>query len=156
MMSNRYSKKCRKDDQGFTLPELMVATLIFSLTFLGIFLTCLRCMELNGIARNSSTALNAAKSRIATIENTAFNQIAATYNNATFTTADLNGIGVSYVNTVSADFLTVTVVFCWREKSGRTIGEDSDLDGQLDAGEDLNNNGTLDSPIELTMAIYAT
>lgn len=43
----------------------------------------------------------------------------------------------------------VRVVVCWRsasEPGGRLIGEDANLNGQLDNGEDANGNGIMDSP----------
>jgi len=150
-VSKQYTKKA-----GFTLPELLIATLVFTISFAGILLGFLRCMELNELARHTSTAVNAVKSQIATIENTSFNQILANYNNATFSATDLNGIGVSYINSLDTDLLEVTITFCWQEKNGRVIGEDANLNGQLDAGEDQNSNGILDSPVKLTTSVYNT
>jgi hypothetical protein len=33
-------------------------------------------------------------------------------------------------------------------------GEDKDLDGVLDAGEDLNGNGKLDAPVQIVDRIF--
>jgi len=52
----------------------------------------------------------------------------------------------------SAGYNRVLEVFttaAWRHYDGRTFGEDRNLTGTLDAGEDLNNNSRLDSPVEL-------
>lgn len=144
------------NNKGFSLSELMIATLIFAFTFAGTIIVFFRCIELSELARNSSAAINAAKNRIASIENTAFAQIAATYNNATFTAAGVNGTGVTYVTSLDADLLRVTLVFCWREKNGRVMGEDTNINGALNAGEDANGNGVLDSPVEMTTYIYDT
>lgn len=141
-------------NNGFSLPELLIAALIFTFTFAGIILVFFRCMELSEMARNSSAAVNASKSLLASIENTAFDQISGTYNNTPFTAAGLNGMGVTYVNTISADLLQVTAVFSWREKNGRAIGEDTNINGVLNAGEDTNGNGLLDSPVKLTTSVY--
>ena len=141
-------------DKAFTLSELMIATLIFALTFAGVITVFFRCIELSEMTRHSSTAVNACKNRIASIENTAFNQILAAYNNTTFTAADINGIGKTYVTSLAGDLLQVTLVFCWKEKNGRALGEDKNINGSLDAGEDTNGNGVIDSPVKVTTYIY--
>ncbi len=144
------------NDKAFSLSELMIATLIFTFTFAGTIIVFFRCIELSEMARNSSTAVNAVKSRLASIENTPFANILATYNNTTFTSAGVNGTGVTYVTSIDVDLLRVTIVFCWREKNGRVMGEDTNINGALDAGEDANANGVLDSPVEMTTYIYDT
>ena len=146
----------RLNNRSFSLSELMIATLIFTLTFAGVITVFFRCMELSELARNTSAALNACKSRIASIEDTAFAQILGTYNNTTFTAPNVNGIGVTYVTNPSANILQVTTSFSWKEKNGRLMGEDSNLNGLLNAGEDKNANGILDSPVKLTTYVYNT
>lgn len=145
-----------QNNRGFSLSELMIATLIFAFTFAGTLIVFFRCIELSELARNSSTAVNAAKSRLASIENTPFANILAAYNNTTFTAAGVNGMGTTYVTSLDADLLRVTLVFCWREKNGRVMGEDTNINGALNAGEDANGNGVLDSPVEMTTYIYDT
>ena len=152
-MRLKNSKKFR-DSKGFTLMELMIATLIISLVFIGIVLCFVRCMELSELARNSSNAVLASKSRLAEIENTAFNQIVNTYNNVTFTTPGLNGIGTTTVDGTNPDLLIVTVTFCWKQKNGRMIGEDADLNGQMLGSEDTDGDGIFDAPVKLVTAIY--
>ncbi len=49
--------------------------------------------------------------------------------------------------------LKIKVTCCWKEKGGRIIGEDKNLNGQLDIGEDINGNGELDSPVKLVTYI---
>ncbi|MBI5416184.1 MAG: hypothetical protein HZA29_05155 [Candidatus Omnitrophica bacterium] len=144
------------NNKSFTLSELMIATLIFTLTFAGVIVVFFRCMELSEMARNTSAALNACKSRIASIEDTAFSQITGTYNNTTFTAPNVNGIGVTYVTSPGADLRQVTTSFSWKEKNGRLMGEDANINGQINAGEDVNGNGILDSPVKLTTYIYNT
>src|SRR3989338_5089886 len=144
------------NNKAFSLSELMIAALIFTFTFAGIILVFIRCIELSEMARHSSTATNACKNRIASIEDTAFDQILGTYNNTTFTATDINGIGKTYVTSLSTDVLQVTLVFCWKEKNGRVMGEDTNINGVLNAVEDANANGVLDSPVEMTTYVYDT
>jgi len=49
--------------------------------------------------------------------------------------------------------LKIKITCCWKEKEGRVIGEDKNLNGQLDSGEDINGNGELDSLIKLVTYI---
>ena len=110
--------------RGFTFVELLTVTAILVFLFAGAVVAFFRSIQLAEISRNSSAALLVLKNRMVQIRDNPFNQIFATFNNATFSTAGLNGIGVSY------------------------------LDGQLNAGEVQNGNGFIDSPVEITSLIY--
>lgn len=146
------------DHKGFTLSELLIATVVFILTFVGILLSYLRCMELNEMAGNSSLAVAAVKSRMEDIKNTDFVNISSNYDRVAFSANGINGQGVSYVEDVVTDpkLLKVTISFSWKQKSGLLVGEDDDLDGQLDAGEDKNANNMLDSIAQVVSYVYDT
>ena len=139
---------------GFTLVELLVSSAILIVTIVGILVSYVRSLELAEVAKNKTIAMSAVKSRMEQIKNTAFDNIVSTYNNVTFTTSNLNGTGVSYVTTVSTNVLQVTISFSWKQSNTHLIGEDKDLDGALDGGEDANGNGILDSPVQLVSSIY--
>lgn len=140
---------------GFSLVEILIATMILVITTAGLGLTYIKYLEVNEIAANFSSTLHASKNIIETIKNTPFSQIAATHNNQTFTITDLNGIGTVVIDSTNSELLQVTVSFCWRNRNERQYGEDANLNGIIDAGEDTNGNGILDSPIQLTTYIYA-
>ncbi len=140
--------------QGFTIIELLIAVFIL-LPFFAIGMqTFIKCVELSDTAKNSALAVAGVKNRMVAIEQTAFNQIFANYNNTTFTITGLNGMGKTYIDNSSANHVIVTISFSWKERSGRVIGEDKNINGTLDAGEDANGNGQLDSLVELTTQIY--
>lgn len=145
-----------KNSNGMTLIEVLISTLILSSLFVGAVYVFIKCMELSEAARNTQTATLICRNRMNQIEAGAYNQIYATYNQATFTSADLNGIGVSYIDNSDPDVLKVTSVFCWRQSNGRIYGEDLNLSGQIDGSEDANNNGQLDSPVKLVTFVYNT
>lgn len=42
------------------------------------------------------------------------------------------------------------ITVSWRQRNGRIVGADTDLDGVLDSGEDTDGNGILDSPVHIT------
>lgn len=143
------------NDKGLTLVELLISVLILVPLFTISMLSFIRCMQLSDLAKNSSLATWAVKNRMTAIEGTDYNQIFNTYHNTNITNvADLNGIGKTYVDNSNAAYLTVTTSFSWRERNGRVIGEDRDLDGIVDIGEDLNGNGQLDSIVKITTRIY--
>ena len=148
------NKKLIGQDSGFTLVELIAGMLVLVLAFVGILTSYMKCLELSELSINSSNAVLAAQNRVEQIKNTVYDQIQANFHNVTFTNANLNGIGVSLVDSSNPEFLQVTVVFCWRQKSGRILGEDANLNGQLNAGEDVNGNGALDSPSMIGTSIY--
>ena len=134
--------------------ELLVSSLILLVVIVSLLISYIRCLELAELSKNILSATNASRSRMEQIKNTEFDQIAANHNNVTFTSPNFNGMGVSYVTTVNPDFLQVTVTFCWRQTSGRVIGEDKNLNGLVNAGEDMNGNGILDSTVQLVNYIY--
>ena len=134
--------------------ELLVAVFILLPLFTIGMQVFIRCMELSDLAKNSSLAVWGAKNRFSAIENTAYNQIFATYNNTTFSITGLTGMGITTVDNSNANHLTVTISFSWKERGGRIIGEDTNLNGVLNAGEDINGNGQLDSIVKMTTQIY--
>ena len=139
---------------GFTLVELLVASAILIITIVGILISYIRSLELAEMSRNSSVAINASRSQIEQMKNTDFTLVSTNFNNVTFTVPGFSGMGVSYVTAVSANLAQVTATFCWRQRNGRVVGEDKDLDGVVDAGEDANGNGRLDSPTQIISDIY--
>jgi len=140
----------RNKKDGFTLPELLIASVVLVLAFVGIILTYIRCMELSEMSRNSSLAVAAVKTKMAEINNSDFNLLFVNYNNAPFTPATLNNArGVTYIDNTTSDLFIIRVAVCWQQKNGAIVGEDLDLDGVLDAGEDSNGDGFISSPVEI-------
>ena len=52
-----------------------------------------------------------------------------------------------------SDLKYVRLVASWQQMSGRMVGEDVNLDGVLQASEDVNGNTWMDSPAELVVLI---
>ncbi len=139
---------------AFTLVELLFASAIMIITVTGILMSYLRCLELNEMTRNSALALKAATTQMEKVKSTAFDQVMATHHNTSFNITGLNGMGNVYVDNSVADLLQISVSVSWRQRNGRLYGEDADLDGTLDAGEDSNGNGILDAPVQLVSAVF--
>ena len=70
----------------------------------------------------------------------------------------MGGYDGSYLNDVwySSGYrrlFKIKITCSWQEREGRVIGEDKNLNGQLDTGEDTNGNGELDSPLQIVSYI---
>lgn len=141
-------KELRNSITGFTLLELLLAVGILATMLCAILVTYSSCFVLAATAKSSNISTNAALGLIEEIRSSPFNQIMADYNGLNFL---VNGIplsrGVITVNNANPEFLEVTVTVCWRQ-GNRVIGEDKNLNGTLNAGEDINGNGVIDSPVK--------
>jgi prepilin-type N-terminal cleavage/methylation domain-containing protein len=146
--------KNKMNNKGFSMPEVLIATMLLAVILTSVMVVLVRTMELNEIAANMSEATIAAKNKMTQMENTSFSQVHSTYNNVSFAITGLNGMGIMYVDNSNPDLLTINTVVCWRQGNGRIFGEDVDLDGVLDAGEDVNGNGVIDSTVEFTTLRY--
>jgi Tfp pilus assembly protein PilV len=141
-----------KNREGLTLVELLMALLILMPIFVTVMFAFIKAIELSEIARNTSLAVWASKNKMTEIENDDFIDVPG-YHQVSFTSTSLTGTGVTYVDSSNPNLLKVTISFSWRQKNGRIIGEDQDLDGQLDAGEDANGDNQLSSPVGWTTLI---
>jgi prepilin-type N-terminal cleavage/methylation domain-containing protein len=136
---------------GFSLVEVILATAILAFALVGILGTYVTCLVLITTSQNVNAATNATQGIIEEIRSTPFTQVIDNYNGLVFTVNDIpTSIGVVYVDdTLNAEFLDVTVSVCWRQ-GNRIIGEDANLNGVLDSGEDtMIANGIIDSPVQL-------
>ena len=133
--------------------ELMIAAVVLVVALLGLLGVFTGCFGLNETARNLTIAINGAQAETERIRNLPFNQISAQDGTSFEITgiADASSEGIVEVNISNPDLLTVTVTVCWRQKGGRIIGEDANLDGAFDlVTEDTNPaNGQLDSPAQI-------
>ncbi len=140
--------------RGFTLAELVVAAGILGVVVGGILVSYMRCMELNEASRNKSLAIKAARDRMETIRTTPFANLIGTYQGVSFNVTGFTGKGMSYVTALNAKNVEIVVSVSWKQKNGRVYGEDKDLDGVLDVGEDKNADGRLNSPVDISTQIF--
>ena len=158
-MLNKVKKIFSKNGRrGFSLAELLVTvgilvTVIIILLQLFVYNSVLA--ELSG---NMSQVMGEAQAKMEEIKNSDYSLITTDYASGgtpgnTFDLSQGQGKGIIYIDSSTADLLEVSIVISWRNKDGRVIGEDTDLDGVLDAGEDINSNSKLDSKANLTLKI---
>lgn len=147
---------------GFTLLELMLASVIMIVALGGLLASYVLCFNLSETAKNTTLATNAIQLELETIRDYNFYDIQSDYNNATFTVsgfANQQAIGSVIVESISADLLRITVSVSWRQKGGRIIGEDSGrgggiaLNGNLEGTEDVDGDGIIDSPAMLSTVV---
>ncbi|MFH0754627.1 MAG: hypothetical protein V2A70_08680 [Candidatus Omnitrophota bacterium] len=139
---------------GMTLVEVMVSTGILLVASVGIVYSFVKCIELDAIGRVTTVAVQGVKNKLEEVKASSFAQIYNNYNGATFAISGVTGRGVIYVNNSNSKLLQVKVVYCVQIPGGRVLGEDVNLNGVLNTGEDQNANAQIDSPIQMLTKIY--
>jgi len=141
---------------GFTLVELLVSVSVVAVACVCILGAVLSTMYLNRLSSEYSLAKNACVREAEIISQDIFFNVVADYNNTTFAVTGLpSAVGVAYVSNANPDLLQVWISVCWRQLGSRVIGEDQNLNGIPEASEDTNNNGRIDSPVQLTFLMSA-
>ncbi len=136
--------------KAFTLVELVIVAAILGISIVGMMKLYIYTTVLSKLSENKTLATGEVQSKLELMRNHDFNNILADYSSGgtpgnTFQLTNLDGIGIIYINSANNDLYEVEIVACWRDKYGRIIGEDSDLDGILDMGEDKNGDGKINS-----------
>jgi prepilin-type N-terminal cleavage/methylation domain-containing protein len=150
-----------KKQQGFTLIELLVVVGILAIVILGLIQTFLLGSVLADLSQRKTLAVGEAQDKLEEITNYDYSLVTADYASGgtpgnTFALTHQTGRGVISLDTSMAGVIRVDVVICFRYRDGRIFGEDLDLDGVLDAGEDANGNGIIDSDVKLSTYIRDT
>lgn len=143
-----------KTKQGFTLPELLIATTVLLLSSVGILFTYVQCLDLNSINHDSASVLQKNRNMMEEILSSSPGAVHETYHEKTFPIENPTGIILVKVNDQDPQLLIVTVRAFWKQSKGRIMGEDLNLNGFLEQEEDINKNGELDSPNTLVSYIY--
>ena len=145
-------------NKGFSLIEVIVTVgiLVIVLTsLLGLFIYCSTLAEASG---NMTLAIREAQGKLDEIRDHSYSLITTDYGAGgtpgnIFNLNQLNGKGVIYFESPNPELLQIKVVVSWKNKDTRVIGEDVNLNGILEAGEDKNANSQLDSIVSLTTMI---
>lgn len=143
----------KKEKQGFTLIEVVIATGIVVTVVLGTLSFYRHMILLSRYNQGYALALQEAQAKLEEMRAHPYSRLTIDYGTGgapgdTFPVTGLNGRGVITFDTTDPAALGVRIVVSWEEKGG-ILGEDLDLDGNLDVGEDRNGNGLLDAPVEL-------
>jgi len=153
--SEKYLFNKAKNRNAFSLIELMIASAILMFIMIGMLSTYIACFELNEFSRSLTLVNNGLQAKMETLRETPFDSLLSldgtNFSISGFSTTDAKGVIDVYYTTYS-DLIYVRLVGCWRQKSGRVIGEDKNLNGSLDSGED-DGDGVLESPAEIITLI---
>jgi type II secretory pathway pseudopilin PulG len=148
----------RLHQKGSFLIELLIAIVILVIVLVGYLQLFISCFGLSETSRRLTFAISQTQGKLEEIRNHNFSTIVVDYGlggnpGNTFSLIPLNGEGVIYINNTNPHLLTVEIAASIQDKGNRVIGEDADYNGILDAGEDTNGNGKLDSPVSLISMI---
>ena len=139
--------------RSFTLVEVLLAAAILASAISAILMTYYSCFVLISTSKNINITTNATMGLAEEIRSSAFNRIVDDYDGLNFIVNDIpQSRGVVYVDDSNPELLQVTISVCWRQ-GNRVIGEDTNLNGQLDAGEVDNGNHIIDSPVQIVTII---
>lgn len=145
-----------KNNSGLTLLELMIAAGILVVAISGLMAIFTGMFSLNENARKITLAVTASQDKMEEMRNSNFDSLFTAYNGTSF---DPDGFasgevkGAVYIDNTNSDLLEVCVAISWREHSNKIVGEDINLNGALDPGEDLNGDNRLSSPAEVVTLI---
>ncbi len=111
---------------AFTLPELMIATMVLAFVLTGALGTFIYCSILSNAAKNRTAAISEAQSKLDEIANSTYDNIVSTYNSTTFNLTQITGgsasIAVSQIGAdMAADLLQADVTINWTNKDGRDV-----------------------------------
>ena len=163
------SEKRRHSSPGFTIVEVIIAAMIIVVGLAGVVQVFYYARGQGEISANLTYALSAAQDKMEEIRNHTFSSIITDYSSGgtpgnTFALSEITGKGVITIDAtddagnteddgVNSNLLQVEIVVSFKTSNSRIVGEDQDLDGVLDAGEDLNGNGKLDSPVTIVSRV---
>jgi len=145
-----------KYNSGLTLLELMIAAAILVVAISGLLAIFTGLFSLNEGTRKLTLAVTAAQDKMEEIRDSNLATLYTTYNDTSF---NPDGFGFSeakgavHIDNLDPDLLKVYVSISWRERSNKIVGEDANLNGSFDAGEDQNGDNRLSSPAEISTLI---
>ncbi len=142
--------------KAFTLVEFLIAMVIMTAAIFSLLAAHFGVLVLNETSRNVTLATQEAQAKLEELKNIAFDALAS-YDDISFDVVNFpNDEAKGHIDvdgTVYSDLKRVHISVSWKQRKDRIIGEDMNLNGILDAGEDKNGNGELNSPADLVTFI---
>ncbi len=147
--------------KGFTLTELLLTMAIFAIAIVGIFSMYNASVALTDMAGSLTQMTNIAAFKLESLYDVADFSALDAFNGQSFNLAEFgfdsiaisDARGVYIISSYNNDLKRATVSISYKIKGNRVMGEDANLNGVLDAGEDLNGDNRLSSPVELSTVI---
>ena len=149
-----FQKNTKLSCSGLTLIEVLISMGILATVLSGIVVAFISGMVLIESAKNTIIAANNVASLMEEIRSSAFVNLVDNYDQVTFILNDIPlSKGVVYVDDSNSELIKVTITVSWRQRGNRIIGGDTNLNGQLDAGEKSDSDGILSSPVKIVTLI---
>ncbi len=153
--SNNFQKR-----EGFALVELMLSAAILIIFLAGLLQMFIICQGLSEVARSTTFAISEIQSYWEDVRKGGFEAVSNLETgyqpDRFFDLVQLNGKYVVYIDLPdpnNPDLQRLRIVACWREANTRIIGEDLNLNGILDPGEDKDLDGFISSPATIVTLI---
>ncbi len=143
---------CKNNKSGFTLIELMITVSVLIVALVGLLVIFSHLALLNENSRKLTLAMAACQDKLEEMRNSSFQTLYASYNGTSFNPSGFTlgqAKGAISINNSNPNLLQIFVSVSWRTRSNRVIGEDANLNGMLDAGEDAYWNNRIDSPASI-------
>lgn len=161
-MLRKFRKKLQlRSQKAIGLVEIMITILISIIAFISLLRLFIYWICLGKIAGGLTIAACEAQGKLEEIRNYSFhnfNKIVSDYGPAgnpgnIFNLTQENGAGVIYLNDSNPELLEIEIDVSLESWDGRIIGDDKNLNGIKDPGEDMDGDGKLNSPISLASLI---
>ncbi|MDP8259733.1 MAG: hypothetical protein P9L96_01810 [Candidatus Gygaella obscura] len=137
---------------AFTLVEFLIAMVIMTAAIFSLLAAHFSIIVLNETSRNVTLATQESQAKLEELKNIAFDALSVyddtSFDVFNFASNDAKG-HIDVDSTVYNDLMRVHISVSWKQRTDRVVGEDMNLNGMLDTGEDKNGNGELNSPADL-------
>ena len=147
-------RRFHNNKSGLTLVELLITATIIAFVLAGLLRLFFYCHYLGRISGDTSLGIAEAQAKLEEMRNHQFENIATDYASAgtpgdTFDLVLIPGKGVIELTSINPDLLQVRIALSLETYQGRIVGEDKNLNGIRDPGE----NDLFTSPVMLTTII---
>ncbi len=142
------------NQSGYSIAEILITAGILVIVIAGLIQLFIYTSDLSAMSKDMSAAITEAQAKMEEIRSSTYANITTDYASGgtpgnTFTPTLTTGKGIIYLDSTNTDLLQIEIMVSFQTRKGRIVGEDTDLDGVLDAGEDTNANSKLDSPVKI-------
>jgi type II secretory pathway pseudopilin PulG len=147
-----------KNTSGFTIVELLLGVALFIAVAGSMAFAFLKSVSINESGQMMVEAMYRLQQKAEEIKNfdyqASVEETRLAYDGQSFQLANFpDNVGTIEMLNVAGvppgQLYRLSIQLSWLDKDGHVMGEDSNLDGVLNLGEDINGNNRLDSPAQI-------
>lgn len=153
-------------DKGFSLVEVLIAAAILAFCLCGLLAIYINLLFLSDLARDLTSVTNLVQEKMEEMKKREFGTISSfeeafdenlvLESESGYDSQNKKGILIGEVSDTTYTDLKRVRINAYFKSQNRVIGEDKNLNGDLDSGEDtLISNNRLDSPVDLVGLIVS-